>query len=323
LIKFPDSSEKLTKEGILNLYKPLGITSFKTVQRARHLLKAKKAGHLGTLDPMAEGVLPIALNGSTRIIQFLSGLTKEYLVELRLGIETDTQDATGTVISQKSIDHITDKDIEDAANDYIGEIEQIPPMYSAKKQNGVPLYKLARKGIEVARKPNKIIIYSLEIHERINDRIKFRVRCSSGAYMRTLCYDIGNKLDCGGHMTQLIRQEVGIFKSKNTITLEKLECLEDMEKVSNYIISNDQILSFLPELRVKTEYLDQVLNGSPLTKSVIETVPEKLTSGTNFRILDSAGFPAAIVESLFDKERYELTDRQEKVFKFKRVLTTN
>ncbi len=315
--------EKLIKEGILNFYKPLGITSFKAVQKVKNLLNAKKAGHLGTLDPMAEGVLPIALNSSTRIIQFLSGLTKEYVVELGLGIETDTQDATGKTISQKSIEHIKDKDIENAAREFIGEIEQVPPMYSAKKQNGTPLYKLARKGIEVERKPNKIIIHSLEIYEKKENRIKFKVRCSSGAYMRTLCHDIGKKLNCGGHMTKLIRQEVGVFKYKNAINLEKLEHLEDMEKVSNYILSVDQILSFLPEIRIKTDYLDQVLNGSPLTKSVIETVPEKFNCGTKFRILDRAGFPAAIVESLFDKERYELTDRQDKVFKFKRVLTTN
>ena len=323
MIKSLDSSEKLTKEGILNFYKPLGPTSFKAVQKIKGLLKAKKAGHLGTLDPMAEGVLPIALNGSTRIIQFLSGLTKEYVVELRLGVETDTQDATGAVISKKSIEHVKDKDIENAASDFIGGIEQIPPMYSAKKQNGTPLYKLARKGIEVARKPNKIVIHSLEIFEKIDDRIKFRVRCSSGAYMRTLCHDIGKKLNCGGHMTKLIRQEVGIFKSKNAISLEKIELLEDMEKVSSYIVPIDQILSFLPEIRIKTEYLDQVLNGSLLTKSVIETVPEEFSSGTKFRILDRAGFPAAIVESLFDKKRYELTDRENRVFKFKRVLTTN
>lgn len=141
--------------------------------------------------------------------------------------------------------------------------------------------------------------------------------------MRTLCHDIGKKLNCGGHMTKLIRQEVGIFKSKNAINLEKIERLKDMEKVSSYIVSIDQILSFLPEIRIKAEHLDQVLNGNTLTKSVIETVPEKFESGTKFRILDRAGVPAAIVESLFDKQRYELTDRENKVFKFKRVLTTN
>ena len=160
LIKFPGYLETSKKEGILNLYKPLGITSFKAVQKVKHLLRAKKAGHLGTLDPMAEGVLPIALNGSTRIVQFLSGWNKEYLVELRLGIETDTQDATGMVVSKSSITNITDKDIENVTKDYIGEIEQTPPMYSAKKQNGVPLYRLARRGIEVTRKPNKVIIQS-------------------------------------------------------------------------------------------------------------------------------------------------------------------
>ena len=323
MIRFQDSSEKLIKEGILNFYKTPGITSSKSVQKVKSLLKIKKAGHLGTLDPMAEGVLPIAINGSTKIIQFLEDVTKEYMVELGLGIQTDTQDATGKTISKKSIAHIKDEDIENAAKEFIGEINQVPPMYSAKKKNGIPLYKLARKGIEIPRRPNKVIIHSIEIKEKLDSRIRFKVLCSSGAYMRTLCHDIGEKLKCGGHMKTLIRQGVGIFKNKNAINLEKLECLEDIEKVSSFILSNDQILSFLPKIQIKMEHLNQVLNGSTLFKSVIEKVPEKFSSGTKFRIIDNDGFSAAIVESIFDKDQYELMDNQDKVFKFKKVLTTN
>ena len=180
-----------TQNNVVNLFKPSGPTSFDMVWSVRKILGVKKAGHIGTLDPIADGVLPICLNQSTRIIQFLSSLQKTYRATLELGSETDTQDATGQKISTNDPSLINEAKMKQVFQTFVGEQDQIPPMYSAKKKNGIPLYKLARNGINIHRDPVKIVVYSIDFIKKEGNRVLFEVRCSSGTYIRTLSHDVG------------------------------------------------------------------------------------------------------------------------------------
>ena len=180
-----------TQNRIVNLYKPKGPTSFSMVHQVKKILGVKKAGHIGTLDPIAEGILPICLGQSTRIIQFLSPLPKYYQCTMTLGTATDTQDSTGKVISSGDPSAITNEQIKEVFQRFSGEQKQVPPMYSAKKNNGIPLYKLARNGITIKRKPVSVHFFSIDFVSREENWVKFDVHCSAGTYIRTLCHDIG------------------------------------------------------------------------------------------------------------------------------------
>ncbi len=172
---------------IINLYKPVGPTSFYMVRSVKKLLEVKKAGHLGTLDPLAEGVLPVCLDQSTRLIQFLSPLPKVYRATFTLGATTDTQDAGGTVLETRDPSGISETAVREVIVGFKGRQPQIPPMYSAKKKNGIPLYKLARNGITIERIPVEIEVFSIDFLEKSEEQVTFRVQCSAGTYVRTLC----------------------------------------------------------------------------------------------------------------------------------------
>ena len=200
-----------TLNQVVNLYKPSGPTSFAMVSSVKRILGVKKAGHIGTLDPMAEGILPICLNQSTRIIQFLSPLSKHYQCTMTLGMATDTQDSTGKTI------------FEGVLASFVGEQKQVPPMFSAKKNKGIPLYKLARNGITIERKPVSVHFYSIDFVNMNENRVEFEAHCSAGTYLRTLCHDIGQRLGCGAHMSRLIRKQVGVFDQGSSVSPEALE----------------------------------------------------------------------------------------------------
>ena len=202
--KSQESSRTCTQNRIVNLYKPQGPTSFSMVNQIKKILGVKKAGHIGTLDPMAEGILPICLGQSTRIIQFLSPLSKYYQCTMELGSVTDTQDATGEVVYTGNASGVTNDQIKEAFQRFTGKQKQVPPMYSAKKNKGIPLYKLARSGITIERKPVSVYFFSIEFISREKNQVKFEVHCSAGTYIRTLCHDIGQKLGCGAYMTCLL-----------------------------------------------------------------------------------------------------------------------
>jgi len=217
--------------GLLILNKPKGMTSFSAVN-AIHKLIGVKAGHAGTLDPMAEGVLVVLLGKFTKKAKEFESSTKEYEAEITFGIETDSLDSTGKVTSRKEVD-ITRPQLEGAMKQFTGEIEQIPPMVSAIHYKGKRLYELARQGIEVERAPRKITINKLELKTFDKDRAMFVVSCSKGTYIRTLCADIGTKLGCGAHMSKLTRIKSGDFSIDKALTLEqvfKLHNHGDLEK---------------------------------------------------------------------------------------------
>lgn len=256
-----------SKNGVIVIHKPAGMTSHDCVARVRRLLQQKKAGHTGTLDPDVTGVLPICLGQATRIVEYLQELPKAYEVTMRLGTSTTTEDASGEVIEQKSVDkeQITRERLEAVFSDFLGEIEQVPPMYSAVKINGKRLYDLAREGMVVERKARKVTIYELTLqdmhHADEEMEITFHCRCSKGTYIRTLCVDMGKALGYPAHMAKLIRVESGPFRMEHAITLEQLEQSVLQGTVEAKMISVAEALSFLPSYTVSPDRIKAVLNG--------------------------------------------------------------
>jgi tRNA pseudouridine55 synthase len=286
----------------------------------RKILGVKKAGHIGTLDPAAEGVLPICLNRSTRIIQFLSPLQKTYRATLELGSETDTQDATGRKISTKDPSLVNETKIKQVFQTFVGEKDQIPPMYSAKKKNGIPLYKLARNGINIARDPVKVTIYSIDFIKKEKNQVLFEVRCSAGTYIRTLSHDIGKKLGCYAHMVRLTRTKVGLFGLGRTLTLEELKLAYEEGSLPEKLLPLEEALNFLPAIRVKEEYLESVSHGVALSKCFLETLPDRFEPGHYFRVFGNNDKVVAVVEPVVDQDKLPELTPGDIVFKAKRVL---
>ena len=244
--------------GVINIYKNTGMTSFDVVAMVRRVAKMKKVGHTGTLDPAASGVLPVCLGKATKIIDYIMENKKVYRVNLKLGMFTDTYDLEGEVLREKDASHITKDEILNCINSFVGTIDQVPPMYSALKQNGVRLYELARQGIEVHREARKVTIYSIEnIKIESNDNIQMDVCCSKGTYIRSLCYDIGEKLNVGATMTALERIQNGPFTKEEAINIEDLT----EELLEKHIISIEKALDSFKKIIVNEKFGKLLRNG--------------------------------------------------------------
>ncbi|MDZ5252609.1 tRNA pseudouridine(55) synthase TruB [Clostridium sp. LIBA-8841] len=244
--------------GVINIYKNTGMTSFDVVAMIRRVAKMKKVGHTGTLDPAASGVLPVCLGKATKIIDYIMENKKVYRVNLKLGMITDTYDLEGEVLKEKDASHITKDEILECINSFVGTIDQVPPMYSALKQNGVRLYELARQGIEVHREARKITIYSIEnIKIESNDNIQMDVCCSKGTYIRSLCFDIGEKLDVGATMTALERIQNGPFTKEEAINIDDLT----EEILEKYLISIEEALDDFEKITVNEKFSKLLRNG--------------------------------------------------------------
>lgn len=260
--------------GTINLFKPRGITSHDAVYNMRKILGIKKIGHTGTLDPNATGVLPLCIGKGTRISEYLLDLDKEYIGELILGIATDTQDIDGEIIDY-STKKVSEADIHIAFDRFIGEIEQVPPMYSALKKDGKKLYELARKGVVVERPPRKVKVYDLKIYNIIdNKKIIFYVKCSRGTYIRTLCHDIGELLGTYGYMSYLIRTGVGAFNIKDSYSFDYIKSLNRSE-LKSIICPIDQSISHMDALFVENRFYNGLINGNilPIGNNIIESYP--------------------------------------------------
>lgn len=316
--KSQESSRTCTQNRIVNLYKPQGPTSFSVVNQIKKILGVKKAGHIGTLDPMAEGILPICLGKSTRIIQFLSPLSKYYQCTMELGSATDTQDASGKVVSTGNASEVTNDQIKEVFQRFTGKQKQVPPMYSAKKNNGIPLYKLARSGITIERKPVSVHFFSIEFVSRSENRVNFQVHCSAGTYIRTLCHDIGQRFGCGAHMSGLVRSRVGIFDLESSITLDALK--EATLSKPGVFFSVEKVLAFLPEISIKDEFVKPIMNGRALTKSSLKAWPAKFEPGMSLRVLNGSDTILAIVKPLVNQDQFEQMESCEIAFKLQRVL---
>lgn len=289
-------------DGILNVYKPKGITSHDVVSRLRKILKTKKIGHAGTLDPNAEGVLPVCVGKATKVVEYLIDKDKKYRAELMLGITTDTQDITGQILEQKEVKW--DKElIIDKINSFIGEIEQIPPMYSAIKIDGKKLYELARMGKTIEREKRKVIIYQINIitFNQENKKVMFDVSCSKGTYIRTLCNDIGAALGCGGCMGDLVRLKSGTFEIDHSFTLEQIEDSYTSGEIDTLLKPIDYIFENLPKVTVKDESIKWVLNGAQIyPKDILEKCNFENTH--MIRIYNVQGEMLAIYKIAKDRE---------------------
>lgn len=289
--------------GIINIYKEAGFTSHDAVGKLRGILHQKKIGHTGTLDPDAVGVLPVCLGNATRICDMLVDKEKVYETKLRLGITTDTQDMSGNILEEKTVD-ITPQEAEAAVLEFVGQYEQIPPMYSAKKVNGRKLYELAREGKIIERKPCPVVIHSIEIKEIALPYIEMSVCCSKGTYIRTLCHDIGQKLSCGASMETLKRTRSGIFDIKDSVKLARVEELFREDRIDEILIPADAALGSYPKLTVKKEFEKLLYNGNALISSGFECVPEEACGACGVRVYAANGSFTAIYRYKREEERF-------------------
>lgn len=249
--------------GIINVYKEKGFTSHDVVAKLRGILKQKKIGHTGTLDPDATGVLPVCLGKATKVVDLLTDRDKTYQAELLLGLVTDTQDTSGITLRESEVT-VEKEQVEEVIYSFLGDSMQIPPMYSALKVNGKKLYELARQGIEVERAPRPICISQIKIVEWNLSVVKIEFTCSKGTYIRTLCHDIGEKLGCGGCMQSLIRTRVGEFHLEDALTLSEIEEIRNQDNIQALYKPVESLFSNLKSFLVKEEFHKLLYNGNPM-----------------------------------------------------------
>ena len=247
--------------GILLLNKEPGFTSHDAVAKLRGILRFRRIGHAGTLDPMAQGLLMMLLGKATRASEYASGAEKEYIADFILGVETDTQDTTGNVLAEAPVD-VTESQLRQALSSFEGGYDQVPPMYSAIQKDGVRLYDLARKGKEVERESRFIALPLLELLSFEAPRGKLRVRCSKGTYIRTLCHDLGQRLGCGGAMSALTRVQAGDFSLEDALTLGEVEQLVKEGTLQQHILPVDRLFASLPAVTLTEEGAKRARNGA-------------------------------------------------------------
>lgn len=242
-------------DGILLLDKPQGITSNEALQKVKRLFQARKAGHTGSLDPLATGMLPICFGEATKISNFLLNADKRYIAQCKLGIRTDSADADGEVIETRPTEGVTEQQIRRVLNDFMGEQQQVPPMHSAIKQDGVPLYKLAHQGMEVEREARSITIYRMDLIRFEKDILELDISCSKGTYIRTLAEDIGKVLRCGAHIAALRRLQVGVFEGAKMYTFEELNKLleQDVTALDQSLLPIDAGLSDWTDVQLSAD----------------------------------------------------------------------
>ena len=250
--------------GIVVLDKANGLSSNAALQEVKRLYEANKAGHAGSLDPLATGVLPVCLGEATKVSQFLLDSDKRYRARIKLGIRTDTGDSEGSIIERNEGISVSRKAIERALTKFKGEVEQVPPMHSAIKMNGVPLYKLARKGIAVEREPRLVTLYQICLVEFVNSELELEISCSKGTYIRTIADDLGQELGCGAHVIELRRTQAGVFTEKDSISSEELALEKEnrgLDKIDQFLIPMDRAIQDLPEVNLPSISASHVKNG--------------------------------------------------------------
>lgn len=274
--------------GIVVVDKPSGISSAGVVARVKGIFGAKKVGHTGTLDPFATGVLICCINRATRLSQFFLEGDKVYEAELVLGKVTDTQDATGTVIERHPLDGIAVEQVREIAARFVGTITQVPPVYSALKHQGTPLYKLARRGVPVEKPARSIRINQLEILDVNLPAVRFSVSCSSGTYVRTLCADIGRELGCGGHLKTLRRTASSGFTTDEAFSLEELVSLGERGGLAETVIPMNEALPFMPAAVADDVLVKKIQNGIKLSEADLPDAPRVSAQG-KFKVVDENG----------------------------------
>lgn len=274
-------------DGIFNIYKEKGFTSHDVVAVVRKILHMKKVGHTGTLDPDAEGVLPICVGKATKLSDIIMDGRKSYRAMLKLGVTTTTEDASGEILAEKPVNWDEDA-IRAAIAGMIGRQEQIPPMYSAVKVNGKKLYELAREGKEIERKARTIEIFDIRIRAFLPpNRVEFDVDCSKGTYIRTLCADIGKTLGCGGHMESLLRTATGSFSLEQAIRLDDLRALAAEDRAAEAMLSMKEALRDFPKIRVSAQSEKLLYNGGKIKQTYFTEKPAVLEENSLAAVYDS------------------------------------
>lgn len=250
--------------GVLLLDKPAGMTSNQALQQAKRLLLARKAGHTGSLDPIATGLLPLCFGEATKLSRFMLDSDKRYSAVVRLGVETTTFDAEGEVVARRPA-AVERHQLEHALNEFRGEIEQVPPMYSAIKRGGRPLYELARAGIEVERETRRVLIREIDLKAFADDCVTFEIVCSKGTYVRSLAHDLGRRLGCGAHVAQLRRLAVGSLTLDHAVTLDTLAALPDAATRAERLVPADAVVAGVPDVRLTPLATHYLLRGQPVS----------------------------------------------------------
>ncbi|MCR5581005.1 MAG: tRNA pseudouridine(55) synthase TruB [Pseudobutyrivibrio sp.] len=256
--------------GIINVYKEAGYTSFDVVARLRGILKVKKIGHTGTLDPDATGVLPVCVGKATKLCDMLTDKDKVYECVMLLGVETDTYDMSGRILEKNTV-NVSKEQVEEAIMSFVGDIMQVPPMYSALKINGKKLYELAREGKEVERKPRAITIFNIDILNMSLPEVTIRIHCSKGTYIRSLCHDVGQKLGCGCAMKSLIRTRVSQFDIGDAQTLDEIEKIVKSGNLDGIMLPIDQVFEGLKTVYVipTEDAIKHAVNGAPIPQELV------------------------------------------------------
>ncbi len=292
--------------GILNVYKEKGYTSHDVVAKLRGITGQKKIGHMGTLDPDAEGVLPVLMGRATKVCDLLPDDSKTYEAVLLLGQETDTQDSSGKVLRTGDISGLTEEEVREAVFSFAGSYEQIPPMYSARKVNGKKLYQLAREGKTVARSARTVKIDSLKILQMQLPRVKILVDCGKGTYIRTLCRDIGEKLGCGGLMESLIRTRVGPFDIAESMTLDAIEEKTKAGELESIITPIDALFLDCPKMTVRGEAERLAYHGNKLPVEMTDLPAGQVKDDNMVRLYDSNGRFLALYQHDGTEDQYRV-----------------
>ncbi|KXK33078.1 MAG: tRNA pseudouridine synthase B [Candidatus Hinthialibacteria bacterium OLB16] len=291
---------RIMQSGILNIDKPKGLTSHDVVDLIRRATRQRQVGHAGTLDPIATGVLPLCLGNATKLSEFLTAEEKEYRLVCRFGLETDTQDITGEVLKQVEGADPGLEQIEQALENFRGEIQQIPPMVSAKRHQGKRLYDLARQGIEVEREPIQVRIHEIEILGYNAPDLEIRVLCSKGTYVRTLCHDIGRMLGCGAVMAGLVRTKCGDMKVEESVDVA---CLKDPASVQQHLLSPDVVLVKFPAVVIQDMEIRSWMTGRSIRSGAILSATSEYPRDAMLRIKSRDGRLVGLGKSLFDSSQ--------------------
>ena len=291
--------------GIINIHKEKGFTSHDVVAKLRGIVGQKKIGHTGTLDPDATGVLPVCLGKATKLCDMLTDKNKTYETVMLLGQVTDTQDISGSVLESYSTDSITEPEVRAVVSRFVGDLMQVPPMYSALKVNGKKLYELAREGVEVERKARPITVFEIEILDVALPRVKMRVKCSKGTYIRTLCHDIGQALGCGACMEELVRTQVSRFELTESVTLKQVEEFVKTGKLEEILTPIDAMFEQYEAVSLKPDFLPLVYNGNTFSPKHLEQNIE-LPDGKYVRIYNEQGQFMAIYKYVKETHTFKI-----------------
>jgi tRNA pseudouridine55 synthase len=306
--------------GIVIIDKPAGKTSHDIVSEVKKIMGAKKAGHTGTLDPMATGVLPVCLNEATKLAQFLSGENKEYLATMLLGVKTDTLDTEGEVTG-KSDKFVSEEEIRVALAQMVGKIRQVPPAYSAVKHCGEPLYKYARKGIFLETAAREVEIYSIVVKDISFPRVTFRIVCSKGTYIRSICSDVGDLLGCGACLCGLRRLSSGLFSADMAVSLENYERKEKKCELLAKMLPMTKSLPLLAGIEVEEDFANKLRDGmQPSVATMQLHVLPFLEAGDMIKFVSRGGFLVAVAEMLAPVSKFSEFDGKHQAAKIVRVF---